>query len=194
MRGASRAGQEEGKPRLSFLFVFSGAGQGRTGTRSGRDTRGTGNTGCLFIGPQDGRMARQRHPHGTGDRGAVEQGGRTPLRHGKKLCRPHREKGRGKQAPNVRTWGGQESRPGADLGRPGSGNGPSEEGQSMKRAERAQGTTGVRAFGRGGSRRAAGPWAQKKPLQFPARAKYGGPSGTRTPNQLIKSQLLYQLS
>ena len=91
--------------------------------------------------------------------------------------------------------GGQESRPDADLGRPGSGNGPSEEeGQSMKRAERAQGTTGVRAFGRGGSRHAAGPWAQKKPLQFPARAKYGGPSGTRTPNQLIKSQLLYQLS
>ena len=127
------------------------------------------------------------------DRGAVEQGGRTPLRQGKKLCRPHREKGRGKQAPNVRTWG-QESRPGADLGRPGSGNGPSEEGQSMRRGRKGAGTTGTRAFGRGGSRHAAGPWAQKKPLQFPARAKYGGPSGTRTPNQLIKSQLLYQLS
>ena len=90
--------------------------------------------------------------------------------------------------------GGQESRPGADLGRPGSGNGPSEEGQSMRRGRKGAGTTGTRAFGRGGSRHAAGPWAQKKPLQFPARAKYGGPSGTRTPNQLIKSQLLYQLS
>ena len=191
MRGASRAGQEEGKPRLAFLFVFSGAGQGGLGSVSG-GTRG-GNTGCLFVGPQDGRMARQRHPHGTGT-GAQWNKGAERLRHGKKLCRPHREKGRRKQAPNVRTWGRQESWPDADLGRPGSGNGPSEEGQSMRRAERAQGTTGPRAFGRGGSRHAAGPWAQKKPLQFPARAKYGGPSGTRTPNQLIKSQLLYQLS
>ena len=193
MRGASRAGQEEGKPRLSFFFVFSGAGQGRTGTRSGRDTRGTGNTGCLFVGPQDGRMARQRHPHGTGTGAQWNKGAERLCGTAKNYAVRIGKRGGGNK---LRTSGpgGQERRPGADLGRPGSGNGPSEEGQSMKRAERAQGTTGVRAFGRGGSRHAAGPWAQKKPLQFPARAKYGGPSGTRTPNQLIKSQLLYQLS
>ena len=190
MRGASRAGQEEGKPRLAFLFVFSGAGQGGLGFVSG-GTRG-GNTGCLFVGPQDGRMARQRHPQGTGT-------GRSGTR-GQNACGTVKNyavrigKRGGGNKPRSQNLGGQESRPGADLGRPGSGNGPSEEGQSMRRAERAQGTTGTRAFGRGGSRHAAGPWAQKKPLQFPARAKYGGPSGTRTPNQLIKSQLLYQLS
>ena len=135
MRGASRAGQEEGKPRLSFLFVFSGAGQGRTWDpfRAGHEGhRQYRMPVCWAAGWPYGAATASSWNR---DRGAVEQGGRTPLRQGKKLCRPHREKGRGKQAPNVRTWG-QESRPGADLGRPGSGNGPSEEGQSMRRGRK----------------------------------------------------------
>ena len=134
MRGVSRAGQEEGKLQLSFLFVFSGASRGGLGIRFGRGTRGTGNTECLFVGPQDGHMARQRHPRGTGT-GAQWSKGAERLRQGKKLCRPHREKGRGSK-PRTSGPGEQESRSGADLGRPGSGNGPSAEGQSMRRGRK----------------------------------------------------------
>ena len=63
--------------------------------------------------------------------------------------------------------------------------------------ERWAGHNGPVSIGKGlpaGGGGHGGRCAQKKPLRFPARAKYGGPSGTRTPNQLIKSQLLYQLS
>ena len=193
MRGASRARQEEGKPRLAFLFVFSGAGQGGLGSVSG-GTRG-GNTGCLFVGPQDGRMARQRHPHGTGT-GAQWNKGAERLRHGKKLCRPHREKGRRKQAPNVRTRGAGEP---ARCGSLAAGERERTFGRRSKHEEGPKGRKERSGREHSGGAAAGMPQGhghkkKKKPLQFPARAKYGGPSGTRTPNQLIKSQLLYQLS
>lgn len=130
-------------------------------------------------------MARQRHPLKL--EGAQWNKGAERLRHGKKLCRPHREKGRGRQGPNVRAW---ENRPGADLGWPGSGNGSSEEGQSMRRGRKGAGNDRDASIREGRQRACRRTMGTKKPLQFPARAKYGGPSGTRTPDQPVMSRWL----
>ncbi len=135
MRGASRARQEEGKPRLAFLFVFSGAGQGELGSVSDGARGAAIPDDCLLCR----RMAVWR-----GNGILVEPGqGRSGTR-AQSACRRQKnyavrigKRGEGK----VRTsgLGEQESRLGADLWRPGSGNGPSAEGQSMRRGRKGAG-------------------------------------------------------
>ena len=136
MRGVSRAGQEEGKLQLSFLFVFSGAGQRRAWDpfRTGHERQAIPDV-CLLC---------RRWPYGAATASSWNRGqGRSGTR-AQSACRRQKnyavrigKRGEGK----VRTsgLGEQESRLGADLWRPGSGNGPSAEGQSMRRGRKGAG-------------------------------------------------------